>query len=68
MVLTGHPTASPEPRQGIAPSFFAVNTTGAKEKEEMGSGLKRTIKTLMSDDIVKQLSNRFGIDKLRAKI
>ena len=31
VVLTGHPTASPELRQGTAPSFFAVQQQGAKE-------------------------------------
>ena len=33
VVLTGHPTASPEPRQGIAPSFFCRKRNTGKRKE-----------------------------------
>ena len=33
VVLTGHPTASPEPRQGIAPSFFCRELIGANKEE-----------------------------------
>ena len=47
VVLTGHPTASPEPRQGIAPSFFCRKRNTGKRKEITMKLLMKILKNII---------------------
>ena len=47
VVLTGHPTASPGPRQGIAPSFFCRKRNTGKRKEITMKLLMKILKNII---------------------